>query len=61
VHEVGYGEDACQQLARRLWNTYFSANPKLFEEVFGYAPSELPAGPQLIATRLWRNEFIAVM
>lgn len=59
--EVGYGEDANNQLAKRLWNTYFHANPKLFEEVFGYPISEVPAGQTLITMRLWRNEFIAVM
>ena len=59
--EVGYGEDANAQLSRRLWATYFAPNPKLFEEVFGYPPSELPpGGPPLSTMRLWRNEFIAV-
>ncbi len=60
-HEVGWGEDANHLLSRRLWTTYFAPNPRLFEQVFGYPISEVPAGETITTIRLWRNEFIAVM
>jgi len=38
--QVGYGQFAMRNLGKRLLSTYFTPNPKLFEEIYGFPISE---------------------
>lgn len=38
--QVGYGQYAMRNLSKRLLSVYFTPNPKLFEEIYGFPISE---------------------
>lgn len=58
--QIGYGADKMKLFSRRIMAAYFTPNPQLFSDIFGFPLSDLhPDG--LISVRPWHDDTIAVM